>query len=181
MDHCCGQLDFNPIGTLWIVPVGGFLSCSSQPSLIEGHSWGVDPTPPPSNFSRLCGLPIPLNPGPPSAGTSRQTRCRNVQVTSRWPQAYRQFPAEASDRTAPQENPAPHRSLCLHLENKWHFPSTAHWLRWLFNSPGGLPSMGSHRVRHDWSDLAAAAAVIDTWDVNLCPNLQLGESHVTSY
>ena len=24
--------------------------------------------------------------------------------------------------------------------------------------PGGLPSMGSHRVRHDWSDLATAAA-----------------------
>ena len=23
--------------------------------------------------------------------------------------------------------------------------------------PGGLPSMGLHRVRHDWSDLAAAA------------------------
>ena len=23
--------------------------------------------------------------------------------------------------------------------------------------PGGLPSMGSHRFRHDWSDLAAAA------------------------
>ena len=26
--------------------------------------------------------------------------------------------------------------------------------------PGGLPSMGSHRVRHDWSDLAAATAVM---------------------
>ena len=26
--------------------------------------------------------------------------------------------------------------------------------------PGGLPSMGLHRVRHDWRDLAAAAAVI---------------------
>ena len=25
--------------------------------------------------------------------------------------------------------------------------------------PGGLPSMGSHRARHDWSDLAAAAAM----------------------
>ena len=25
--------------------------------------------------------------------------------------------------------------------------------------PGGLPSMGSHRVRHDWSDLAAAGAL----------------------
>ena len=24
--------------------------------------------------------------------------------------------------------------------------------------PGGLPSMGSRRVEHDWSDLAAAAA-----------------------
>ena len=25
--------------------------------------------------------------------------------------------------------------------------------------PGGLPSMGSHRVRHDWSDLAIAIAI----------------------
>ena len=24
--------------------------------------------------------------------------------------------------------------------------------------PGGLPSMGLHRVGHDWSDLAVAAA-----------------------
>ena len=24
--------------------------------------------------------------------------------------------------------------------------------------PGGLPSLGSHRVGHDWNDLAAAAA-----------------------
>ena len=26
--------------------------------------------------------------------------------------------------------------------------------------PGGLPSMGSHRVGHDWSDLAAAVRVL---------------------
>ena len=26
--------------------------------------------------------------------------------------------------------------------------------------PGGLPSMGSHRVRHDWSDLTAAAVIL---------------------
>ena len=26
--------------------------------------------------------------------------------------------------------------------------------------PGGLQSMGSHRVRHDWRDLAAAAAAV---------------------
>ena len=30
--------------------------------------------------------------------------------------------------------------------------------------PGGLPSMGSHRVGHDWSDLAAAAA--SDWNFN---------------
>ena len=34
----------------------------------------------------------------------------------------------------------------------WRVPGTA--------EPGGLPSMGSHRVGHDWSDLAAAAAVL---------------------
>ena len=27
--------------------------------------------------------------------------------------------------------------------------------------PGGLPSMGSHRVRHDWSDLAVAIVEIN--------------------
>ena len=27
--------------------------------------------------------------------------------------------------------------------------------------PGGLPTLGSHRVGHDWSDLAAAAAAAD--------------------
>ena len=33
----------------------------------------------------------------------------------------------------------------------WRTPGTG--------EPGGLPSLGSHRVGHDWSDLAAAAAV----------------------
>ena len=32
----------------------------------------------------------------------------------------------------------------------WRIPGT--------EQPGGLPSVGSHRVRHDWSDAAAAAA-----------------------
>ena len=34
----------------------------------------------------------------------------------------------------------------------WGIPGTG--------EPGRLPSMGSHRVRHDWSDLAAAAAAV---------------------
>ena len=37
----------------------------------------------------------------------------------------------------------------------WRIPGTG--------EPGGLPSMGSHRVGHDWSDLAAAAAGFLLW------------------
>ena len=37
----------------------------------------------------------------------------------------------------------------------WRIPGTG--------KPGGLPSMGSHRVRHHWSDLAAAAAAGLIW------------------
>ena len=33
--------------------------------------------------------------------------------------------------------------------------------------PGGLLSMGLHRVRHDWSDLAAAAGLISNLDVSI--------------
>ena len=44
----------------------------------------------------------------------------------------------------------------------WRIPGTG--------EPGGLPSMGSHRVGHDWSDLAAAAYSSDT---KFCSNIFL--------
>jgi len=37
----------------------------------------------------------------------------------------------------------------------WRIPGTG--------EPGGLPSVGSHRVRHNWSDLAAAAAAVNVY------------------
>ena len=37
----------------------------------------------------------------------------------------------------------------------WRFPG--------MGEPGGLPSLGSHRVGHDWSDLAAAAVACCIW------------------
>ena len=40
----------------------------------------------------------------------------------------------------------------------WRIPGTA--------EHGGLPSMGSHRVGHDWNDLAAAAAYVESIDIN---------------
>ena len=41
----------------------------------------------------------------------------------------------------------------------WKIPGTG--------EPGRLPSMGSHRVGHDWSDLAAAAAAVCKWHATL--------------
>ena len=46
-----------------------------------------------------------------------------------------------------EEGMATHSSVLA-----WRIPGTG--------EPGGLPSLGSHRVGHDWSDLAAAAAYI---------------------
>ena len=37
----------------------------------------------------------------------------------------------------------------------WRIPGTG--------EPGGLPSVGSHRVRHDWSDLAVAAMAVEVF------------------
>ena len=53
-----------------------------------------------------------------------------------------------------RDNP---NELVLCRENTilaWRIPGTG--------EPGGLPSMGSHRFGHDWSDLAAAAAFFNT-------------------
>ena len=61
---------------------------------------------------------------------------------------------------------APHSSTLA-----WTIPGTG--------EPGGLPSIGSHWVGHDWSDLAAAAAYLQHMRL-LCPSpsLELSQSHV---
>ena len=51
----------------------------------------------------------------------------------------------ASSRVEAKEETATHSSVLA-----WRIPGTG--------EPGELPSMGSHRVGHDWRDLAAAAA-----------------------
>ena len=47
----------------------------------------------------------------------------------------------------------------------WRIPGTA--------EPVGLPSMGSHRAGHDWSDLAAAAWLIINFFFRLSQSLNL--------
>ena len=56
----------------------------------------------------------------------------------------------------------------------WRIPGTG--------EPSGLPSMGSHRVGHDWSDLAAAAVgwwSFHTWTQD--PSTQIWECLVPWY
>ena len=41
------------------------------------------------------------------------------------------------------------------------------WRRPGMGEPGGPPSMGSHRVGHDWSDLAAAASRVTIYSLDI--------------
>ena len=57
-----------------------------------------------------------------------------------------------SDFTLPFHFHALEKEMAAHSSDlAWRIPGTG--------EPGGLPSMGSHRVGHDWSDLAAAVAL----------------------
>ena len=50
--------------------------------------------------------------------------------------------------------------MYLHRERNGHPLKYLAWRILWTEGPGGLPSMGLDRIRHDWSDLAAAAACI---------------------
>ena len=68
-----------------------------------------------------------------------------------------------------------HKHLCKNAPNSFIYDDkhlfifflVVHWfLIACTGEPGGLPSMGSHRVGHEWSDLAAAAGIIQ--QINKC-------------
>jgi len=70
-----------------------------------------------------------------------------------------------------EEEMVPHSSILA-----WRIPGMA--------EPGGLPSVGSCRVGHDWSDLAAVAAATSLWPpVHRASNtfLKLSEESVAWY
>ena len=61
-----------------------------------------------------------------------------------------------SDFTFPFHFHALEKAMATHSSVlAWRIPG--------MGEPGGLPSMGSHRVGHDCSDLAAAAAYLTVW------------------
>jgi len=72
-----------------------------------------------------------------------------------------------SDFTFTFHFPALEKEMATHSSVlAWRIPGTG--------EPGGLPSMGSHRVGHDRSDLAAAAAASNSVYLrSLCPSKKL--------
>ena len=67
----------------------------------------------------------------------------------------------------------------MHWRRKWQPTPMLAWRIPGTGEPGGLPSMGSHRVGHDWSDLAAAAApYAATKDTS--PSLAVSLNHIIS-
>ena len=68
------------------------------------------------------------------------------------------LPIKLSQNTCPS---IPSNFCCSKtVPRKWHTPPT--YIPGMVD-PGGLPSMGLHRVGHDWSDLAAAIAAQHIW------------------
>ena len=68
---------------------------------------------------------------------------------------------EESDMTERLHFHALEKEMATHFSVlAWRIPEMA--------EPGGLPSIGSHRVRHDWSDLAATAGILILipWSLN---------------
>ena len=65
------------------------------------------------------------------------------------------FHSNPKERQCQRMFKLPHN--CTHLTMATH-SSVLAWRIPGTGDPGGLPSVGSHRVGHDWSDLAAAAA-----------------------
>ena len=68
-----------------------------------------------------------------------------------WMQMSLQDTGLISFRFIPRSGPTLEKAMAPHSSTlAWQIPWT--------EEPGGQPSMGSHRLRHDWSVLAAAAA-----------------------
>ena len=75
--------------------------------------------------------------------------------------------ARLSDFTFTFHFPALEKEMATHSSVlAWRIPGAG--------EPGGLPSVGPHRVRHDISDLAAAAAATKKhFDIFLCGNIKI--------
>ena len=127
-----------------------------KPNLLSLYTWR-------NLLKRLGGLckVIQLicssSPGGEGNGTPLQYSClENPMDRGAWEAAVHGVAnsrARLSDFTFTSHFCALEKEMATHSSVlAWRIPG--------MGEPGGLPSMGSHRVRHNWSDLAAAAAAL---------------------
>jgi len=108
-------------------------SCSLKPADRRGQ-----------NHRAVCRESLSLNNQPSSPEVQKESGCKAKKKNS-W--VFREMHNWTWSWGDPVEKAMASHSSTL----AWRIPET--------EEPRGLQSMGSHRVGHDWSDLAAAAAV----------------------
>ena len=135
---------------LWSIP--NSLSCKYSPSSLFplGFSWNPKSSQDFSNLGEVITISGEGN------GTPLQFSClENPMDGGAWWAAVHGVPRSRTRLStftftfhfhALEKEMATHSSVLA-----WRIPG--------MGEPGGLPSLGSHRVRHDWSNLAAAAAI----------------------
>ena len=111
------------------------------------------------NVSSSCSCSLTYISGE-GDGTSLQYSClENPMDGGAWWAAFHgvaKSRTRLSDFTFPFHFHALEKEIATHSSvPAWRIPGTG--------EPGGLPSMGSHKVGHDWSDLAAVAAAYSPW------------------
>ena len=120
----------------------------------------------------LLPSPSPSHPSGPSQCTSPEHTvsciesglvirftCDNLQVSIPFSQIILPLPSPTESKRLFYTSVSPLLSHIQGWRRKWQ--PTPVFLAWRIpgmGEPGGLPSMGSHRVGHNWSNLAAAAA-----------------------
>ena len=111
----------------------------------------------PSNHLILCRLLLLL----PSIFPNIRVFSNESVLHIRWPKYWRFSFSNLACMHALEKEMATHSSILA-----WRIPGT--------EEPGGLPSMGLHRVGHDWSNLAAAAASASVLPMNIQDWFPLG-------
>ena len=85
------------------------------------------------------------------------------------------IPGVAKSETRPSDFTFSFHLQALEKEVATHYSVLA-WRIPGMGEPGRLPSMGLHRVRHDWSNLAAATASLKTWTTALSNSMKLSHA-----
>ena len=121
-------------------PYTRYSELSVYPQLCHSHG---------SCLSCICCYPVSCF--GEGKGTPPQYSClENPMDGGAWKAAVHGVAEGLSDFTFTFHFHALEKEMATHSSVlAWRIPGTG--------EPGGLPSMGSHRVGHDWSDLAAAA------------------------